>query len=492
MAEPPIRGSPSKQLLAFDPQSSDPAVRRASTLPGMQAHGARVDPFANWTDQLQLSGAVRDDINVAPGSAVSAVLAQNAPVVLPPLHGQLQPLPTTWDATGRYYLPSVSSLGLQDPAIRAQEIIAQSQYPFGLDHTRDENQDWYPQARYSPSQEGRVLTYNPVQAAPGITKGEHPARQAAGEDLSSAMVRAPAGIQMTAPRAPGGAVRLIPRRGIIVEGVAQETEHTNVLALFPRSRYGTLEGVFIQQLHASGRFSVVFADLREAIDAFNQIPRAYPAWNIKYATIAEVVSAGLNGPFHSMASPEDGQLVICALIDTQPPVRDFDQRTDEYVANVTEALGDVRYCNRVSEENASVREYRVEYFNVQHAIHAYSCLNHLLLDTLRFDVSLPLSVLHTQARNAGSPRSPITPFQCSPNAKMEIDPTSPELSDTIEEQHVIDLLKVERGEDLRTTVMIRNIPNKFTADTFKTILDQWVFARYDFVYLRMDFMHHCK
>ena len=169
---------------------------------------------------------------------MSAVLAQNAPVVLPPLHGQLQPLPTTWDATGRYYLPSVSSLGLQDPAIRAQEIIAQSQYPFGLDHTRDENQDWYPQARYSPSQEGRVLTYNPVQAAPGITKGEHPARQAAGEDLSSAMVRAPAGIQMTAPRAPGGAVRLIPRRGIIVEGVAQETEHTNVLALFPVSDFG--------------------------------------------------------------------------------------------------------------------------------------------------------------------------------------------------------------------------------------------------------------
>ena len=87
----------------------------------------------------------------------------------------------------------------------------------------------------------------------------------------------------------------------------------------------------------------------------------------------------------------------------------------------------------------------------------------MYFQTLRFDVSLPLSVLHTQARNAGSPRSPITPFQCSPNAKMEIDPTSPELSDTIEEQHVIDLLKVERGEDLRTTVMIRNIPNKFTA-----------------------------
>jgi hypothetical protein len=56
----------------------------------------------------------------------------------------------------------------------------------------------------------------------------------------------------------------------------------------------------------------------------------------------------------------------------------------------------------------------------------------------------------------------------------------------------VNIAAIENGEDVRTTVMIRNIPNKIDAAMFKTILDEHVFGRYDFSYLRIDFTNNCN
>jgi hypothetical protein len=56
----------------------------------------------------------------------------------------------------------------------------------------------------------------------------------------------------------------------------------------------------------------------------------------------------------------------------------------------------------------------------------------------------------------------------------------------------VDISAIENGQDCRTTVMIRNIPNKIDADLFKTIIDEHVFGRYDFSYLRIDFTNNCN
>lgn len=46
--------------------------------------------------------------------------------------------------------------------------------------------------------------------------------------------------------------------------------------------------------------------------------------------------------------------------------------------------------------------------------------------------------------------------------------------------------------DKRTTVMIKNIPNRVTAERMKEILDRYVFGKYNFFYLRIDFTNHCN
>ena len=47
--------------------------------------------------------------------------------------------------------------------------------------------------------------------------------------------------------------------------------------------------------------------------------------------------------------------------------------------------------------------------------------------------------------------------------------------------------KIENGQDVRTTIMLRNIPNRMTVQELKALLDVTSFGAYDFSYLRIDF-----
>ncbi|USP75762.1 hypothetical protein yc1106_03036 [Curvularia clavata] len=52
--------------------------------------------------------------------------------------------------------------------------------------------------------------------------------------------------------------------------------------------------------------------------------------------------------------------------------------------------------------------------------------------------------------------------------------------------------RINDGSDVRTTVMLRNIPNKLDWMTLKNILDGACFGTFDFVYLRIDFKTGCN
>lgn len=97
----------------------------------------------------------------------------------------------------------------------------------------------------------------------------------------------------------------------------------------------------------------------------------------------------------------------------------------------------------------------------------------------------------------------MTPYGHSPTGLIGSEPTSPNLDVGVTPEHTIDRTKIRSGDDLRTTIMIRNIPNKVTSvwfggfspatlvtdfifqDQLKLILDETSFGKYDFVYLRM-------
>ena len=52
--------------------------------------------------------------------------------------------------------------------------------------------------------------------------------------------------------------------------------------------------------------------------------------------------------------------------------------------------------------------------------------------------------------------------------------------------------KIEDGQDVRTTLMIRNIPNRFNSQSFNELLETTSRGHFDFSYLRTDFGNNCN
>ncbi|KAK4039921.1 hypothetical protein C8A01DRAFT_46650 [Parachaetomium inaequale] len=56
----------------------------------------------------------------------------------------------------------------------------------------------------------------------------------------------------------------------------------------------------------------------------------------------------------------------------------------------------------------------------------------------------------------------------------------------------VDVNRIRDGIDVRTTIMLRNIPNKVDQAMLKRIVDESSWGKYDFMYLRIDFANDCN
>lgn len=59
-------------------------------------------------------------------------------------------------------------------------------------------------------------------------------------------------------------------------------------------------------------------------------------------------------------------------------------------------------------------------------------------------------------------------------------------------QYELDIERIIRGEDSRTTLMIKNIPNKYTSKMLLATIDEQHKGTYDFIYLPIDFKNKCN
>ncbi|CAN4123376.1 unnamed protein product [Withania somnifera] len=59
-------------------------------------------------------------------------------------------------------------------------------------------------------------------------------------------------------------------------------------------------------------------------------------------------------------------------------------------------------------------------------------------------------------------------------------------------QFELDIERIARGDDRRTTLMIKNIPNKYTSKMLLAAIDERHRGTYDFIYLPIDFKNKCN
>ncbi|KAL7754140.1 hypothetical protein RI367_000120 [Sorochytrium milnesiophthora] len=64
--------------------------------------------------------------------------------------------------------------------------------------------------------------------------------------------------------------------------------------------------------------------------------------------------------------------------------------------------------------------------------------------------------------------------------------------DFIPRENEFDIMRIMQGLDNRTTIMIRNIPNKYSQQMLIDFINETHRGKYDFLYLRMDFKNRCN
>ncbi|KAJ5333299.1 uncharacterized protein N7506_007082 [Penicillium brevicompactum] len=480
-----------------------------------QSSSASTRPISRTSQPFQAMA----QLNLAGQANPLGTISEDSPAVLPPLpplrdmsqHWHSQPgawtQNTPSDETGHQRLTPFSSLGLQSAAASARNIIAASQFPRAVNNNLIGNHSRL-QDPYSPSREVANFPYDPAQGSlasmassfdyrQGVSSQSHAhggAMELHSQPSSSAVWSQPLGLRGSNPCFPRRHPNDMARRAFIVEHIPLDTRNGDVVSMFPVMTYPSIRGVCIRQIHRNGRFAVLFGDVRDSEAAFRALSTERPQWHMRYTTIQEVVALGLTGPFTNRLSQEDGRLEVLAFMDQRE--LDMTPQSDIFVHEVLVTFGSLRHFEVVSEDNASVHEYRVEYHDIQHAENAHSGLDNLLIGFVRFNVSAPGSPPSQRGKyHSSTPPPPTTPYNSSPDMKMEIVPTSP-VSPLLMENgaidHDIDLNRIRQGEDLRTTLMIRHIPNRVSAEELKRHIDQWSFGKFDFLYLRMDFMHDCN
>ncbi|MQL96573.1 hypothetical protein Taro_029255, partial [Colocasia esculenta] len=85
------------------------------------------------------------------------------------------------------------------------------------------------------------------------------------------------------------------------------------------------------------------------------------------------------------------------------------------------------------------------------------------------------------------------PASCDANDRVRSrrSDASPKPADN-KKQYELDVERIIRGEDPRTTLMIKNIPNKYTSKMLLAAIDEHHHGTYDFVYLPIDFKNKCN
>ncbi|XP_048235997.1 protein MEI2-like 4 isoform X2 [Ricinus communis] len=115
------------------------------------------------------------------------------------------------------------------------------------------------------------------------------------------------------------------------------------------------------------------------------------------------------------------------------------------------------------------------------------------------DLSVPTKNVGIQSHHQRSPifpgRSqmiPMTNSFDSPNERARSRRNEGNINQTDKKLYELDIYRILRGEDNRTTLMIKNIPNKYTSKMLLAAIDERHKGTYDFIYLPIDFKNKCN
>ncbi|KAL4899276.1 hypothetical protein BDW74DRAFT_171645 [Aspergillus multicolor] len=407
---------------------------------------------------------------------------------------------------------------------------AESFTPIGLGDLASLNRAHYVNKNPSPSSIGLLAASSNVNssgsAAPSTSRLERvlPAYGAIGSDRVQK--------DRTSPEPDHADNEQEHTRALLIENVPTNLTYMSLAGFFNRREFTSLKGPILSELSSKGRVYASFTDCREAQKAAEKVRLLRPEWRVVPLTSKEYVQH-LDPALLPQTSDYEGQLLATVYYDSRNP--GLNQHT---VARSLETLamtfGDIQSFTPLLSGQENIAEFHIEYFNIRDAENVMTTLNGTSVDDCVVEVSLfkpdveseaypspqsPCSVkksipcMDTSYQKDApwvSPRHTRAPYmELSPTGRSTIPPGEhaglmdwmtragerilpsprreiaryPDLRLT--NQNAVDVERIRLGLDVRTTIMLRNIPNKIDQTLLKAIVDETSHGKYDFMYLRI-------
>ncbi|GIK06527.1 hypothetical protein Aspvir_002177 [Aspergillus viridinutans] len=322
-------------------------------------------------------------------------------------------------------------------------------------------------------------------------------------------------------------------RAFVIENVPASLNFMSLAGFFNRREFATLRGPVLNELSSLGKVYVAFADSREAKKAIEKVRLLRPEWRVFPLTAKEYVQHS-EPSLLQQTSDYEGHLIVSVYYDSRKPT--FNSHTvARSLQTLATTFGDLKAFDLLPRGQDNVSEFHLEFYNTRDADNAMVTLNGTTVDDCILEIALfkpdvtedrPFNVLPSPcpvkdggsrygiSYHRSSPSAPTRPFR---TPYMELSPTgrstvpsgehaglldwmsrageknlhSPrrEISRypdaRVISQNAVDIERIRLGLDVRTTIMLRNIPNKIDQTMLKTIVDETSHGKYDFMYLRI-------
>ncbi|KAK6379847.1 hypothetical protein LTS17_005921 [Exophiala oligosperma] len=284
-------------------------------------------------------------------------------------------------------------------------------------------------------------------------------------------------------------------RALAVIGLPAEFRSRRIAEAFKLESFPSLKTINASQIVGGGLFTVAFSDVRDAKKAWDIAGKLAPHTRV-FALAPRAVAAdqGFN-PSH--VSDFEGQIILSVYYNGNP---NFEQlEAAPIVAEIKRLLakcGEVKAMHTLPSTQLHCRDFRVEFFDSAAVPVAKDVISGTILDGG--------AVLHAEAYSpdiifqSDDPDAPFEQLSITGRSTVPVDEDYDRLAYAITRDvlrngrrlnntnhNAVDIARIQSGMDVRTTIMLRNIPNRVDQGMLKDLIDHTSFGRYDFMYLRI-------
>ncbi|KAI1617806.1 RNA recognition motif 2-domain-containing protein [Exophiala viscosa] len=279
-----------------------------------------------------------------------------------------------------------------------------------------------------------------------------------------------------------------------------------IVDAFKPEVFPSIKSINAAQVVTGGLFTVAFDDVRDAKRALHVAANLAPHTRVFPMKLKAVAADQGRDP--TLETEYAGQIVISAYYNgnpSQPPIKAHPVVIE--IKRLLKQCGDIKAFHTMPPNQLHCREFRAEFYNAANVACAKDVISGTVINGTVLDVELYTpDIRPVVLDDLDDLEIPFQKLSVTGRSTVPVDSDYDRLAYVIQRDaarngrrgnqngnhNAVDIARIQSGADVRTTIMLRNIPNRVDQPMLKELLDRTSAGRYDFMYLRIDFANNCN